>query len=372
MFEEVKKNFGFGCMRLPQKDDKIDYEEMCKMVDYFLENGFNYFDTAHGYHNGASEIAVRECLTKRYPRDKYILTDKLTGTYFEKQEDIRPLFQSQLEACGVDYFDFYLMHSQNKTFYEKFKACKAYETAIELKKEGKIKHFGISFHDSADVLEQILKDYPEIEVVQIQFNYVDYDNPAIQSKKCYDVCRKYNKSIIVMEPVRGGNLANLPDDVAQILKDLNGGSEASYAIRYCASFEGIFMTLSGMSNMDQMKDNISFMKDFKPLNDKEMEALKQVVEKLDAKKLIRCTSCRYCVDGCPKKIRIPDLFTDMNTKALYKTFNSDWYYMIHTLNRGKASDCIKCGKCETICPQKLPIRNLLVEVAKEFEKKDEE
>jgi len=359
-------------MRLPQKDDKIDYEEMCKMVDYFLESGFNYFDTAHGYHNGASEIALRECLTKRYPRDKYLLTDKLTGTYFEKQEDIRPLFQSQLEACGVDYFDFYLMHSQNKIFFEKFKACRAYETALELKKEGKIKHFGISFHDSADVLDQILREYPEIEVVQIQFNYVDYDNPAIQSKKCYDVCRKYNKPIIVMEPVRGGNLANLPDDVAQILKDLNGGSEASYAIRYCASFEGIFMTLSGMSNMDQMKDNMSFMKDFKPLNDKEKEAVKQVREKLEAKKLIRCTACRYCVEGCPKKIRIPDLFTDMNTKALYKTFNSDWYYMIHTLNRGKASDCIKCGKCEIVCPQKLPIRELLVSVAKEFEKKDEE
>ena len=372
MFDEIKRNFGFGCMRLPQKDDKIDYEEMCKMVDFFLESGFNYFDTAHGYHNGASEIALRECLTKRYPRDKYLLTDKLTGTYFEKEEDIRPLFQSQLEACGVDYFDFYLMHSQNKTFFEKFKACRAYETALELKKEGKIKHFGISFHDSADVLEQILKEYPEIEVVQIQFNYVDYDNPAIQSKKCYDVCRKYNKPIIVMEPVRGGNLANLPDDVAQILKDLNGGSEASYAIRYCASFEGIFMTLSGMSNMDQMKDNMSFMKDFKPLNDKEKEAVKQVREQLESKKLIRCTACRYCVEGCPKKIRIPDLFTDMNTKALYKTFNSDWYYMIHTLNRGKASDCIKCGKCEIVCPQKLPIRELLVSVAKEFEKKDEE
>lgn len=372
MFEEVKKNFGFGCMRLPQKDDKIDYEEMCKMVDYFLESGFNYFDTAHGYHDGASEIAVRECLTKRYPREKYLLTDKLTGTYFEKEEDIRPFFQSQLDACGVDYFDFYLMHSQNKTFFEKFKACKAYETALELKKEGKIKHFGISFHDSADVLEQILKEYPEIEVVQIQFNYVDYNNPAIQSKKCYDVCRKYNKPIIVMEPVRGGNLANLPDDVAQILKDLNGGSEASYAIRYCASFEGIFMTLSGMSNMEQMKDNMSFMKEFKPLDEKEKEALKQVTEKLDAKKLIRCTGCRYCVEGCPKKIRIPDLFTDMNTKALYRTFNSDWYYMIHTMNRGKASECIKCGKCEIVCPQKLPIRELLVGVAKEFEKKDEE
>ena len=183
MFNEVKKNFGFGCMRLPMKGEEVDYEELNKMVDTFLENGFNYFDTAHGYVNKKSEIAVRECVSKRYPRDKFILTNKLTDPFFNNQEEIRPFFESQLEACGVEYFDFYLMHAQNKNNFLKFKECRAYETALELKKEGKIKHLGISFHDTADVLDQILSEYPQIEVVQIQFNYVDYDDSSVQSRK---------------------------------------------------------------------------------------------------------------------------------------------------------------------------------------------
>ena len=213
-FDEVKKNFGFGCMRLPMTADgsAVDTEETCKMVDTFLEQGFNYFDTAHGYLGGKSELALKDCLTSRHKREEYILTDKLTISFFKKQEDIRPFFESQLEACGVEYFDFYLMHAQSKEIFAHFKKCHAYETALELKKEGKIRHFGISFHDRAEVLEEILKEYPQIEVVQIQFNYLDYEDPAVQSKKCYEVCRKYNKPVIVMEPVKGGNLVNLPED----------------------------------------------------------------------------------------------------------------------------------------------------------------
>ena len=208
--ENIKKNFGFGCMRLPMKDGEIDLAETSRMIDYFLEQGFNYFDTAHGYLQGRSETALKACLTSRHPRDSYILTDKLTGTFFKTEADIRPFFQSQLEACGVDYFDFYLMHAQSAMFYQHFKKCRAYETAFALKAEGKIKHVGISFHDHAEVLEQILTDYPEIEVVQIQFNYVDYDDPAVQSRKCYEVCRRHGKPVLVMEPVKGGNLVNLP------------------------------------------------------------------------------------------------------------------------------------------------------------------
>lgn len=232
------------------------------MVDTFLEQGFNYFDTAHGYLNGKSELVLNECLASRHKREEYILTDKLTMPYFNKQEDIRPFFESRLEACGVEYFDFYLMHAQSKDIFAHFKKCHAYETALELKEEGKIRHFGISFHDKAEVLEKILKEYPQIEVVQIQFNYVDYEDPAVESRKCYEVCRRYNKPAIIMEPVKGGNLVNLPEDAKKILDDLHGGSTASYAVRFAASFGGVMMVLSGMSNLEQMKDNLSYMKEF--------------------------------------------------------------------------------------------------------------
>lgn len=356
-------------MRLPLKNGEVDTEQTCRMVDAFLDNGFNYFDTAHGYIGGKSELAIKDCLTSRYPRDRYILTDKLTNFFFKKQEDIRPFFESQLKACGVEYFDFYLMHAQSAANFEYFKKCRAYETALELKEEGKIRHFGISFHDTADVLEQILAEYPQIEVVQIQFNYVDYDDPAVQSRKCYEVCRKFHKPVIVMEPVKGGNLVNLPEKAKGILEELNGGSPASYAIRYAAGFDGIMMVLSGMSSMEQMEDNISFMKDFKPLNERELTAIEGVCEVFRSMNLIPCTACRYCVDGCPKHISIPDLFAVMNTKQIYHDWNADYYYnQVHTKMGGKASDCIKCGKCEKACPQHLQIRDLLVSVAKEFEK----
>ena len=211
-FPEIKKNFGFGCMRLPKIGDEIDNAEMCKMVDSFLEKGFNYFDTAHGYIEGKSEIAVRECLTSRHPRVSYILANKLSGTFFQKQEDIRPLFEEQLKACGVEYFDFYLMHCQTSKNYQKFQDCKAYETAMELKKEGKIRHLGFSFHDTPEFLEMILNDHPDVEFVQLQFNYRDWENPKVESRKCYEICRKHGKPIIVMEPVKGGKLINLPDE----------------------------------------------------------------------------------------------------------------------------------------------------------------
>ena len=366
--DRVKKNFGFGCMRLPMDGEEVDLEQTKKMVDTFIEQGFNYFDTAHGYIQGKSEKALKECLTSRYPRDKYILTDKLTANFFKKEEDIRPLFESQLEICGIDYFDFYLMHAQGAGNYAHFKECHAYETAFELKKEGKVRHVGISFHDKPEVLEQILTEYPEVEVVQIQFNYVDYDDPAVQSRACYEVCRKHNKPVIVMEPVKGGNLVNLPEDAKAVLNELHGGSPASYAIRFAAGFPGMMMVLSGMSSMEQMNDNLSYMKDFQPLNDAELAAVKKVQEIFKSKNLIPCTACRYCIDGCPKHISIPDLFAIMNTKQIYHDWNADYYYnVVHTAPGRKASDCLKCGKCEKVCPQHLQIRNLLEDVAKEFE-----
>lgn len=367
--EKIKKNFGFGCMRLPMKDGEVDTEETSRMVDTFLENGFNYFDTAHGYLDGKSELALKDCLTGRYPRDRYLLTNKLTNSFFQKQEDIRPFLESQLEACGVAYFDFYLMHAQNAEVFKYFKECRAYETAFEMKAEGKIRHVGLSFHDRPEVLEQILTEYPQIEDVQIQFNYVDYDNPTVQSRACYEVCRKFGKPVIVMEPVKGGNLVNLPEKAAEILRELHGGSLASYAIRFAAGFPGIRMVLSGMSSLAQMQDNISYMKNFVPLNKRELAAIEDIQEVFNGLHLIPCTACRYCTDGCPQHIAIPDLFATMNSKKLYKDWNADYYYGIHTGPGRRASDCLKCGKCEKACPQHLPIRQLLEEVAKEFEKK---
>lgn len=367
--DKVKKNFGFGCMRLPMNGYQVDIAETTRMVDEFLAQGFNYFDTAHGYIGGKSELALKECLTSRYPREAYSLTDKLTDSYFKTETDIRPFFESQLEACGVDYFDFYLMHAQNADNFKKFKACRAYETAFALKAEGRIRHVGLSFHDRAEVLDQILTEYPQIEVVQIQFNYLDYDDIAVQSRKCYEVCRKHGKPVLVMEPVKGGSLVNLPEEAKKVLDDLHGGSPASYAIRFAAGFPGMMMVLSGMSNMEQMKDNLSYMRDFKPLNETELAAVNKVQEIFHKMNMIPCTACRYCVEGCPKQISIPDLFAIMNIKQLHHDWNADYYYEeVHTAPGRRASDCLKCGKCEKICPQHLPIRKLLEEVAKEFDK----
>ena len=369
VFDNIKKNFGFGCMRLPMQGEEVDLEETCRMVDAFLDAGFNYFDTAHGYISGKSEPALRACLTSRYPRESYILTDKLSGYLFEKNEDIRPLLDKQLAACGVEYFDFYLMHAQNKDLFARFKECRAYETALELRDEGKIKHFGISFHDQAPVLDQILTEYPQIEVVQIQLNYVDFEDASVQSRKCLEVCRKHGKPAIIMEPVKGGSLINLPEEARKVFDDLGGGSYASYAIRFAASQEGVMMVLSGMGNMDMMNDNLSYMTDFKPLDEREMAAIAKVCDIFRSQDLIPCTACRYCVDGCPMSISIPDLFACLNAKKAWNNWNTAYYYGIHTKTGGCAGDCIGCGQCEDICPQHLKIRDLLTEVSAEFDKK---
>ena len=369
-FPEIHGNFGFGCMRLPMKSGAVDHALFGRLADAFIEAGFNYFDTAHGYINGQSETAIRECVAKRYPREKFLLTDKLTAPYFKRQEDIRPFFEEQLAWCGVDYFDFYLMHAQDKNIYQKYKRCKAYETCYALKQEGLIHHFGISFHDKADVLDRILTEHPEIEIVQIQFNYADYEDASVESRKVYEVCEKHGKPVIVMEPVKGGSLVNLPADADRILRELNGGSNASYAIRFAASFPNMAMVLSGMSDMAQMQDNVGAMKDFVPLNETEMTAVHRVCEIFRNLNLIPCTSCRYCIEEneCPKGIRIPDLFSARNAHEAFHNWNTGYYYenIITGGGHGKASDCIRCGKCEKVCPQHLPIRELLKDVAKTF------
>lgn len=368
-FDSIRGRLGFGCMRLPMRDGEVDTREFSEMVDIFMDAGFNYFDTASGYLDGKSETAIRECVAKRYPRDSFILTNKLSSSFFKTEQDIRPLFERQLAACGVDYFDIYLMHSQDAVLYEKYKAARAYETALELKGEGKIRHFGISFHDKAAVLEEIFNDYPEIEVVQIQFNYLDYEDASVESRKCYEVCRKHGKRVLIMEPVKGGVLANLPERAANILSALESGSAASYAVRFAAGFDGVISVLSGMSNVAQVRDNVSYMRKLTPLDAREMAAINEVREVIRSMELIACTACRYCTPSCPAKIPIPDLFACMNGKELWKGWNADYYYEIHTQSGGLASACIRCGRCEKICPQHLPIRELLARVADTFEKK---
>ncbi len=372
-FPEIHGNFGFGCMRLPEeKGGGINYDEFCRMADAFIAAGFNYFDTAHGYHGGKSETTIADCVSARYDRSQFLLTNKLTDPYFHKQEDIRPFFEQQLAWCKVDYFDFYLMHAQDRNNYLKFKQCKAYETAWQLKEEGKIRHFGLSFHDKHEVLDRILTEHPEVEVVQIQFNYADYETDTVESRKVYEVCAKHRKPVIVMEPVKGGSLVNLPSRANQILRDLHGGSNASYAMRFAGSFPLMTMVLSGMSNLQQMEDNIRTMRDFKPLDEREMKAVRKVCDILNAQNLIPCTSCRYCIEEstCPKGIVIPDLFAAKNQLDTFHNWNTTFYYnsVLTGSGRGKASECIQCGKCEKVCPQHLPIRELLQTVAKTFEK----
>ena len=355
--EKIKKNFGFGCMRLQMDGDKVDYPEFCRMIDTFLEAGFNYFDTAHGYIDGKSETAIRDCLAARHPRESYILTNKLSPGYFNSREEIRPLIDSQLALCGVEYFDFLLMHAMNNDRFDFYQQVGAFDEALQLKAEGKIRHMGISFHDKAAALDRILTERPDIEVVQIQFNYLDYEDPIVESRKCYEVCRKHGKPVIVMEPVKGGKLAQMSEDALAVYKELGDMSPASYAIRFVAGHEGVMMVLSGMGNMEMMNDNLSYMKDFQPLNEKEQEAVKKVADILIKQNQIACTACQYCVAGCPAGIKIPDLFACVNAKRALRDPGADEAYK--AVPGGRPADCVDCGQCEEACPQHLPIRQLL-------------
>ena len=358
-FPEIKKNFGFGCMRLPVNGDEIDTATFSAMIDKFLAAGFNYFDTARPYHWLRSEKALKTCLVDRYDRSAFVLANKLSSTFFKTEEEIRPLIEDQLKTCGVEYFDFYLMHAMSAERHRIYTETNAYDIARQLKAEGKLRHVGMSFHDSAEVLDQILTDRPELEFVQLQFNYVDYNDPKVQSRLCYEVCRKHGKPVFVMEPVKGGTLVNLPQAALELLPE---GSPASYAIRYAAGFEDIVMVLSGMSNMEQMEDNLSYMTNFKPLSEEEHAAIEKVRTLYQAQHKIPCTACRYCVDGCPAGIPIPDIFALRNAVLGEEKADPAPYGDFPATAR----DCVDCGQCESACPQSLQIRDLLKEVDKAF------
>ena len=357
---------GFGLMRLPEKDSAINIEEVCRMADQYMAAGMNYFDTAYVYHGGKSEVAAREAIVKRYPRDSFYLATKLPAWELKSAADNDRIFNEQLERAGVEYFDFYLLHSIENGNIDTYESYDCFNWGLKKKEEGKIKHFGFSFHGSPDLLEKVLDEHPQMEFVQIQLNYADWTNPVVQSGKLYDILHSRNIPMIIMEPVKGGTLASLKPELEAKLKAARPeASIASWAFRFVASLPGIMTILSGMSSEEQMQDNINTFTSFEPLSDEEKQIIEEVTSIMLDIPLIGCTACRYCVDGCPMQISIPDVFRAVNTMTLYdEAFRPKAFYRgIVSTGHGRASDCIGCGQCEGVCPQHLPIIELLKDAA---------
>jgi len=374
------KRMGFGCLRLPLLDDSdqasFDYETLNKMIDIFLSHGFKYFDTSYIYHAEQSEVALRKALVERHPRDSFLLSTKMPIKFMKKKEDLERIFEEQLQKCGVDFFDFYLIHSVNRDAYTKCKEWGVFEFLMQKQKEGKFREFGVSLHDSPEFLDEILMEHPEINFVVEQINYVDWVNPAIRSKDIYEVAVKHGKPIVVMEACKGGTLAVIPEEAEKLMKAYNpDASIASWAYRFVASLPNVRVVLAGMPKWEFFEDNIKTMTNFVPLNEKEHKIIDQVIEIINSNTAVPCTGCRYCEPMCPKNIAIPDDFALYNDRKRFENSNfkngvnvqANFYRNFVNQGRGKASECLKCHKCEKVCPQNLPIVEHLKEVAEAFE-----
>lgn len=361
---------GFGLMRLPEKDGEIDIEQVSKMADIYMAAGFNYFDTAYVYHSGNSEKAVKKAIVERYPRDSFTIATKLPAWFIHSFEDRDKVFEEQLGRCGVDYFDYYLLHSlEDGNNYDTYEKYDCFTWGVQKREEGKIKHFGFSFHGTPELLVQVLDKHPEIEFVQIQLNYADWDNKIVHSGELYQILRDRQIPMIIMEPAKGGKLANLDDECKEILQGIRPDkSVASWAFRFVGSLPGIATILSGMSTPEQMEDNMKTFTDFEPLSDEELEAIDKIKEILNRVELAGCTACKYCVEGCPMGIAIPDVISAVNTKRKFPGDMRPQFFYNGLVDRySHASDCIACGQCEGVCPQHLPIISLMQEAVEKFE-----
>lgn len=363
---------GFGFMRLPTEPDSegkvFDHAQVCAMVDAFMDAGFTYFDTAYGYHDGRSEHELKAALVDRYPRDAYTVATKLPAWAARDADHAKGMFERSLQKTGLQHFDYYLLHNLGNERTKVFDEFGIWDYLAEKREQGLIRNLGFSIHDSAEALEKVLDAHPDVDFVQLQINYADWESSLIESRKCYEAARARNLPVVIMEPVKGGSLVKLPEQAQAVLRGCDpGASMASWALRFCASLPGVLAVLSGMSTIEQMQDNVATFKEARPLDGREMQAISKVQGILEQAGGVPCTDCRYCMEGCPSGIETPIILESLNILDRFGDMhraqeNYDW-----NTEGAEASLCIGCGACEAVCPQKIGIVGQLERAAGLFE-----